>query len=324
MPFVVLKAALGLDQGNLLTAMLGAGFEVREYDPKRPLAEQVADVDVLLTRDVPVTAAVIDAAPRLKLLQRYGQHFSGADLAHAFARRIHVARILPEATGSDRQVAEHAMFLLLAVAKQYGLARAAIAERRVGWPKTLALVDKTLGMVGVGKTGEQLAKLARGFGMKVIGVKRTADAGLAARLGMEWIRGMAAYDELLGQADVVSIHLPLEPGTVGFFGGDAFAAMKTGAILINIARGPIVDRDALLAALTSGRLAGAGLDVLWQEPIDPLDPLLALPNVVATPHIAAQSHETQRVLAALVAENIRRVARGEAPRFAVEPEAARA
>jgi phosphoglycerate dehydrogenase-like enzyme len=315
--FVVLKAAAGLDQGNLLQEKLGAGFEVREYDAARALRDQVADVHAMLLRDVPVPAEVIDAAPKLKLLQRYGQHFSGVDIAYALRRGVHVARIPPDATGSNRQVAEHTMFLLLAVAKRYGQARAALATRRVGWPKTVALVGKTLGMIGVGKTGEELARLAVGFGMKVIGVKRAPDDALAERLGMAWIRGMKAQAELLAASDVVSIHLPLEPATVGYFGAAAFNAMKPGAILLNIARGPIVDREALLAALASGRLAGAGLDVLWDEPIDPADPLLALDNVVVTPHIAAQSSETQDVLAVLVAQNILAVARGEAPRFAV-------
>lgn len=319
MRVIVLKAAVGLDQGNLLQAMLGPDFEVREYDPSRALRDQVAEVDVILLRDVPVPASVIDAAPRLKLLQRYGQHITGVDIEYALARNVQVARVPPDATGSNRQVAEHAFFLLLAVAKQYGLARASIEQRRVGWPKTLALVGKTLGMVGVGKTGEELAPVARAFGMKVVGVKRTADIGLAGRLGMDWLRDMGALDELLGISDVVSIHLPLEPSTVGFFGRACFAAMKPGAILINIARGPIVERQALLDALRTGALAGAGLDVLWDEPIDPADPLLSFANVIVTPHIAAQSHETQKTLAALVAENIRRVARGEAPRFALGP-----
>jgi len=314
---VVLKAAVGLDQENLLQAKLGTAFEVREYDPARALGDQVADVEVMILRDVPVPAAVIDAAPRLKLLQRYGQHISGVDIAHALQRGIHVARIPPDATGSNRQVAEHAMFLLLAVAKRYGRVRSAIQQRRVGWPKTVALTGKTLGMIGVGKTGEELARLATGFGMKVIGVKRTEDEALAKRLGMEWIRGMSEQGRLLAISDVVSLHLPLEPATVGFFGKAAFAAMKPGAILLNIARGPIVDRAALLEVLSSGRLAGAGLDVLWDEPIDPADPLLQYENVVVTPHIAAQSSETQEVLASLVAENILAVARGGAPRFAL-------
>ena len=319
MRFVVLKAAGGLDQENLLSAMLGPEFEVREYDSSRALVDQVADVHAMLLRDVPVPASVIEAAAGLKLLQRYGQHISGVDIEYALARRIYVARIPPEATGSHRQVAEHAFFLLLAVAKQYGVARASIENRRVGWPKTLALVGKTLGMVGVGNTGQELATLARGFGMKVVGVKRTGDAAIAKRLGMDWLRDMRSLHELLGISDVVSIHLPLEPSTAGFFGPSCFAAMKRGAILINIARGPIVNRDALLEALGNGRLAGAGLDVLWDEPIDPADPLLGFSNVVVTPHIAAQSYETQETLAALVAENIRRVARGEVPRFALSP-----
>ena len=317
MGFIVLKAARGLDQEDLLSAMLGPEFEVREFDSSLPLVDQVADVHAMLVRDVAVTAAVIDAAPKLRLLQRYGQHISGVDIEHALARGILVARIPSEATGSHRQVAEHAFFLLLAVAKQYGAARTSIENRRIGWPKTLALVGKTLGMVGVGNTGSELARLAGGFGMKVLGVKRTGDDAMAKRLGMDWLRDMRSLPELLGVSDVVSIHLPLEPSTVDFFGPSCFAAMKRGAILINIARGPIVHRGALLEALGSGRLAGAGLDVLWDEPIDPVDPLLGFSNVVVTPHIAAQSYETQMTLAALVAENIRRVARGEVPRFAL-------
>ena len=316
--FVVLKAASGLDQGNLLGPMLGPDFEVRDFDRAQPLIEQVRDVDALILRDVPVPAAVIDAAPRLRLLQRYGQHITGVDIAYARTRGIHVARIPPNATGSDRQVAEHALFLLLAVAKNYREAQRSIANQRVGWPKTLALKGKTLGLVGVGNTGQEFAQLATAIGMKVIGVKLTPDDALMARVGMSWLRDMGALDELLGAADVVSIHLPLNPSTIGFFDTHCFLAMKPGAILINIARGPIIDRAALYVALTSGRLTGAGLDVVWDEPIDPADPLLALDNVIVTPHIAAQSYETQQVLAELVAENLRRVARGERPHFFVD------
>jgi phosphoglycerate dehydrogenase-like enzyme len=226
-----------------------------------------------------------------------------------------VARIPPDATGSNRQVAEHALFLMLAVAKQYPAAREAIKTNKVGWPKTISLVGKTLGMVGLGKTGEELAVLARGMGMRTIAVKRTLDDDLARRLGIDWLRSMESLPGLLAESDFVSIHLPLEPATVGFFNEACFSQMKRGSILVNIARGPIVNREALIKALGSGHIAGAGLDVLWQEPIDPNDEILSFQNVVATPHIAAQSSESQEKLAALVADNIKRVVAGTPPRF---------
>jgi phosphoglycerate dehydrogenase-like enzyme len=309
----ILKFGEGLDTGNVVKRMLGPGFDIIEYDPRRPAIDQVRDVDVLLLRDEPVPAAIIDAAPKLKLLQRFGMHFMGVDIKHALSKGIYVARVPSDQTGSTRVVAEHTMFLMLALAKRYKQAVTCIAEQRTGVPKTVAMFGKTLGMIGIGKTGEALAPLAAAFGMKVIGVKRSADPKLARELGMDFLGDMSSMERILRESDFLSIHLPLEPETTGFFGRRELSLMKKGAFFINIARGPIVVKEALHEALVSGHLGGAALDVFWEEPIDPKDPLLALDNVIATPHHAGATFEAQENLAAMVADNVRRVAAGEPP-----------
>ncbi len=309
----VVKAAPGLDQRNMLAGILGNGYQVVEYDPQRPLSELVHEATVLLLRDIPITNELMDSAPTLKLLQRYGQHVVGVDFAHARRRGIYVARVPTSVTGADRVVAEHAMFLMMAVAKRIRIAQKNVARRVLGAPRTITLSRKTLGLVGVGKTGGELAKLVRGFDMRVIAVKRTPDDALAKELGLAYLGDMGQLDQLLKEADVVSLHLPLDETTRGFFDEKRLAMMKSGSILVNIARGPIVNQNALAAALSSGKLAGAGLDVLEEEPIDPADALVSMENVVITPHIAGDSDEVHQRLAAAVADNIRRVAAGEPP-----------
>ena len=312
------KTSPGLDQRNRLGQTLGEGFVVEDYDPTRPLTAQVGDADVLLVRDVPITREVIDAALRLKLIQRPGDHLPRIDLAHAAARGVPVSRFPSQVQGSPaRAVAEHAFYLLLALAKQQWLARTNVKSRKIGLPKTLAVHGKTLGLVGLGNTGEALARLAVPFGLSVIAVKRTADDALARELGLEWLGTMARLPELLAQSDFISLHLPQNAETVDFIGARELAAMKSGAFLINISRAPMLNKQALQDALQSGHLGGAGLDVWWQEPADPADPLLALPQLILTPHIAADTVESEQRLAELTADNVRRIARGEPPRYVV-------
>lgn len=312
------KASPGLDQRNRLGHVLGEGFVVEDYDAARPLAAQVADADVLLVRDIPVTREVIDAAPRLKLIQRPGDHLPRIDLAHAHAKGVPVSRFPSQVQGSPaRDVAEHAFYLLLALAKQQRLARDGVKARKAGLPKTMSVHGKTLGLVGLGNTGEALARLAVPFGLRVVAVKRSADADLARTLGLAWLGTMERLPELLGESDFVSLHLPQTAETVDLIGARELAQMKQGAFLINISRAPMLNRQALLDALRSGHLGGVGLDVWWQEPADPADPLLAMRTLILTPHIAAATVESEERLAELTAENVRRIARGEAPRYVV-------
>jgi phosphoglycerate dehydrogenase-like enzyme len=316
----ILKAAPGLDQTNELARMLGLGYEVIEYNPGLGLDEQGRDAEVFLLRDVPVTAAVMDACPKLKLLQRVGHHIVGVDFAHAKRKGIHVANIPAKISYGDRMVAEHALFLLLAIAKRVKDCEAHLSNRILSKVTTHALTGKTLGLIGVGNTGTELTKMVAGLGMRVMVVKRTIDRRLEHELGLAFMGDMSSLPKVLQEADFVSIHLPLDPMTVGFFGTRQFAMMKPGAMLINIARAPIVDKAALYHALSEGKLAGAGLDVFWEEPADPADPLLALPNVVLTPHVAGVTHEVKMNIARATAENIRLVAAGKAPNNAVSAE----
>jgi phosphoglycerate dehydrogenase-like enzyme len=312
------KASPGLDQRNRLGQTLGEGFVVEDYDPARLLEAQVADAEVLLVRDVPITREVIDAAPRLLLIQRPGDHLPKIDLAHAEARGVPVSRFPSQVQGSPaRAVAEHAFHLLLTLAKQQWLARTNVKARKIGLPKTVYVCGKTLGLVGVGNTGEALARLAVPFGLRVIAVKRSADDALARELRLDWLGTMERLPELLAESDFVSLHLPQIAETVDLISARELAQMKPGAFLINISRAPMLNKQALLDALQSGHLGGAGLDVWWQEPADPADPLLALPQLILTPHIAADTAESEQRLAELTADNVRRVARGERPRYVV-------
>ena len=154
--------------------------------------------------------------------------------------------------------------------------------------------------------------------MRVWAVKRTVSEGMRAAMGLEWLETDRHLPELLRESDFVSLHVPLNKETEGLIGAAEIALMKPSAFLINVARGRVVGRSALLAALREQRLAGAGLDVYWDEPIDPNDPLLALPNVVATPHVANMTLETIETIARAAAENIRRVQAGLPPMHQVQ------
>jgi phosphoglycerate dehydrogenase-like enzyme len=307
------KAGPGLAIEEMIARLLGPEFMTEEFDPSRPLAQQVGQANVLLVRSVPVTREVIDAAPRLRLIQRPGVHLEGVDIEHAAARKIPVCNVPASLTHAGNDVAEHVMFLALALAKRYREALASLGARRVGTPSTHVLREKVLGLVGLGRTGRAVVKMAHGFGMRVWAVKRTVSEEMRQAMGLEWLETRHHLPELLRESDFVSLHVPLNKETDGLIGPAELASMKPGAFLINVARGRVVDRAALLAALRDRRLAGAGLDVFWNEPIDPDDPLLALPNVIVTPHVANMTTESIETIARAAADNIRRVQAGLPP-----------
>jgi phosphoglycerate dehydrogenase-like enzyme len=205
------------------------------------------------------------------------------------------------------------MFLALALAKRYREAVASLGMRRIGTPSTHVLRGKVFGIVGLGRTGSAVVQMARGFGMRLWAVKRAVSEGMREAMGLEWLETHHHLPELLKESDFVSLHVPLNRETEGLIGAAQLALMKPTAFLINVARGRVVEREALRAALGEGRLAGAGLDVFWHEPIDPDDPLLAMPNVIATPHVANMTMETIDTIARAAADNIRRVQSGTPP-----------
>jgi phosphoglycerate dehydrogenase-like enzyme len=301
------KAGPSLAIEDMIARILGSEFVIEDFDPARPLARQVDNAHVLLVRSVPVTREVIDAAPRLRLIQRPGVHIESVDFGCASERGIPVCNVPASLTHGGNDVAEHVMFLALALAKRYREALVSLGARRVGTPSTHVLRGKVFGIVGLGRTGSAVVQMARGFGMRVWAVKRTVGEGMRGAMGLEWLETDRHLPELLRESDFVSLHVPLNKQTEGLIGAAEIALMKPSAFLINVARGRVVDRSALLAALREQRLAGAGLDVFWDEPIDPNDPLLDLPNVIATPHVANMTLETIETIARVAAENIRRM-----------------
>jgi phosphoglycerate dehydrogenase-like enzyme len=266
---------------------------------------EIADAEVLLHVLQPVTPAMIAAAPRLKLIQKLGVGVNTIDLEAAKAAGVAVANM----PGTNSQaVAEMTLALMLAVLRRLSYLDP-LTRRGEGWAPDPDLIDgvgeiagRTVGFVGYGASASRLGAALEALGARVIYTARSAKPDLPGRF--------VALDAVLAQADIVSLHVPLTPETRGMIGPVALAAMKPGAILINTARGDLVDEAALADALRSGRLCGAGLDVFAQEPVDPANPLLALPNVVVSPHMAWLTPETLERSLAAAFENCARLAAG--------------
>ena len=263
------------------------------------------------------TAPLLARCPDLLAVSTSGSGYDTVDVPDCTRAGV---MVLNQAGGNGDSVAEMAMGLMLSVMRRIGESDRAMRTRRGMSREDLMgheLHGRTLGIVGVGEAGRRVALLARAFGMKVLGCDPCIDAATVAARGAEPV----AFDELLARSDVVSLHCPRDSKTLGLFDAAAFAALRPGAVFISTARGGIHDEAALFAALASGHLAGAGLDVWDQEP-PPLDhPLLTLENVVATFHTAGVSHEARRNNATLAASQIvALLASGERPPRLVNPE----
>jgi len=268
-------------------------------------AREIADADVLLHVLKPVTAAMIAQAPRLKLVQKLGVGVNTIDLDACKGAGVVVANM----PGVNSQaVAEMTLALMLSVLRRLSYLDP-LTRRGEGWAPDPDLIDgtgeiagRTVGFVGYGASASRLGAALEALGAQVIYTARSAKPAL--------VGAYVTLAALLSEADIVSLHLPLTPDTRGLIGAEAIAAMRPGAILINTARGELVDEAALAAALASGRLRGAGLDVFAQEPVDPANPLLGLPNVVVAPHMAWLTPETLDRSLAAAFENCRRLAVG--------------
>ncbi|KUO41443.1 MAG: 3-phosphoglycerate dehydrogenase [Candidatus Hadarchaeum yellowstonense] len=264
------------------------------------LIERVKDYEVLVVRSATkVTREVIEAGKKLRIIGRAGAGVDNIDVEAAKARGIKVLNT-PEAP--TEAVAELVMGLMLSWARR--LPQADLSMKQGKWLKAelmgTELRGKTLGIIGTGKIGQRVGFLALAFGMKIVAQDCVRYPEFAARTGCEY----TDLDTVLRQADYLTIHLPLTAETRHLIGKRELSLMKPTAVLINTSRGEIVDETALVEALTSGKIAGACLDVFSREP--PVDsPLLKLPNVILTPHIGASTHEAQKEAAILISEKIK-------------------
>lgn len=281
------------------------------------LSAAIVDAEVLVVRGTPLPRSVIERAGRLRLVQKTGAGFDKIDVGAATARGLPVSTT-PGANAIS--VAEHALSLMLYLARSVEHQRASLSAGQ--WRDlspalpSLELYEATLGIVGLGAVGIELARRARAFQMRLLASSRSPKPEVERELGIE----RTSLSDLLRQSDFVVLACPLNPQTRHVIDAAALAQMKPTAYLINIARGQVIDEPALIEALRCGQIAGAGLDVFDPEPPSTDNPLLTMRNVIATPHIAGSTADGQRRTWQLVVENLDRVERRERPLWVVNPE----
>jgi D-3-phosphoglycerate dehydrogenase / 2-oxoglutarate reductase len=289
-------------------AALGDQVEVRWVDgPDRPkLLAAVPEADALLVRSATtVDAEVLDAAPKLKIVARAGVGLDNVDVETATERGVLVVNA---PTSNIHSAAEHALALLLSAARQIPAADATLREH--AWKRSsfsgTEIFGKTVGVVGLGRIGQLVAQRLAAFEAHIVAYDPYVSAARAAQLGIE----LLSLDELLGRADFISVHLPKTPETAGLIDKEALAKTKPGVIIVNAARGGLIDEAALADAITSGHVRAAGLDVYSKEPCTD-SPLFELPQVVVTPHLGASTEEAQDRAGTDVAASVKLALAGE-------------
>jgi D-3-phosphoglycerate dehydrogenase / 2-oxoglutarate reductase len=289
-------------------AALGDDIEVRWVDgpDREKLLAAVPEADALLVRSATtVDAEVLGAAPKLKIVARAGVGLDNVDVDAATERGVLVVNA---PTSNIHSAAEHALALLLAAARQVTAADASL--RAHTWKRSsfsgTEIFGKTVGVVGLGRIGQLVAQRLAAFGAHIVAYDPYVSAARAAQLGIE----LLSLDELLGRSDFISVHLPKTPETAGLIDKDALAKTKPGVIIVNAARGGLVDEAALAEAVTSGHVRAAGIDVFTTEPCTD-SPLFDLPQVVVTPHLGASTEEAQDRAGTDVAASVKLALAGE-------------
>lgn len=294
--------------------ILGAASET----PDAPLAALPQAQAIVAGSRIRYTGELMDMAPGLRVIARHGIGYDNVDVAAATARGVIVTNT-PDAPSVS--TAEHTLAMILAAARRLThaerLLRAAAKQDYFPGHDALELAGRTLAVIGVGRIGGRVATVLRALGMRVVAFDPLAAPGRFAEIGAE---PTATLVEALAQADVVTLHIPLTAETRGLFGAELLAQIKPGAILVNCARGGLVDELALVEALERGQLRGAALDVFAEEPPPPDHPLLLRDDVVCTPHVAGASDMGKQRLITGAIDQALAALRGERPRFCVNPE----
>jgi phosphoglycerate dehydrogenase-like enzyme len=289
-------------------------FTERGADHEQELIRRIgrAKVAINIRAHARFTDGVFTACPALKMVSVWGTGTDNFDLNAAGMRGVTICNT-PGVNAFA--VAEHALTLMLAVGRKIPTLDAEMRNNK--WPRDLLtqMLGKTLGVFGMGAIGARVATLGKAIGMDVLGWSATGDPARIRAAGAT----PASKDEILDRADVVSLHVRLSPETRGFLGRKELAQMKRTAILVNTGRGALVDREALIAALTERKIMGAGLDVFHEEPLATDDPILALPNVILSPHNADQTPEVIRDGLLRAVENVERFLEGTPRDVVVAP-----
>lgn len=275
-------------------------------------AERIKDADIIISNKAPMNESTLKDAPNVKLICLFATGFDCVDLAYCKSRGIKVANVVNYSTAA---VVQHTILLALALEEKLAFyddyvksGAYAAQDRFSNFDRTFGELDgKTWGIVGMGNIGRRVAKVAQALGCNVIFYSASGKSSCTEYERVE-------FEELLAQSDVLSLHCPLSDRTKGLMNREAFSKMKQTATLVNVARGPVVDTQALYEALTTGQIAAAGLDVLEQEPIakdDPLGSITDSTKLIITPHMAWASKEARERLVGEVMENIQAFLNGE-------------
>ena len=274
--------------------------------------------DVLVPTMTTTTREMLEESDRLRLIQQCGAGIEMVDLEAARDMNVWVANAPTAVSGSADSVAEVGIYLMVGLGRDFRGMRRSLENRKMGEPQGKALSGKTVGIVGLGSIGRALVKRLRPFDVHLIGVEQNEPERIREELALEWVGGPEDLADLLRKSDFVVLCVPLTKENTHIMDSNTFSAMKQGAFLINLARGGLVDREALEEALASEKIAGAGLDVFWEEPPDPKDPIFSY-NVLATSHIAGSTDFSVKGIVDIVAENIHRVERNQEPLYLIQP-----
>lgn len=304
---IVILDGRALNPGDLSYDCISQFGDVTLYQHTDSEAETIArigDGEIILVNKVPVTEAVLASCPNIKLICVLATGYNIVDCEAAARRNIPICNIPAYGTAA---VAQFTLALMLEHCHRIGQHDSAVHDGK--WCRTanfcfwdtpqMELGGKTLGIIGFGRIGQAVARLARAFGMEVIACSRTQ------RPGTEALAQYVGLDTLLERSDFISLHCPLFPETAKMINADTIAKMKDGSVLINTSRGGLLDEQAVANALRSGKLSGVAVDVVSEEPMRENNPLLTAPNCIITPHIAWAPTESRQRLLDCVVENIR-------------------
>lgn len=311
---IVVLDGHALNPGDLDYGVYGSYGELTEYPfppaSQEELLERIRDAEIIVLNKVNITAQILDRCRKLKLICVSATGYNVVDVKAARERGVTVCNVPAYGT---QMVAQFAIGLLLELCHHTWAHSESVHNG--DWEKSpdfcywnypiIELAGKTMGIIGFGSIGRAVGTIAKALGMRVLATgSRVCEAGLA-------IGEYVDLDTLLEKADVISLHCPLFPETAKLINSDTIAKMKDGVILINNSRGGVLDEDAVAAALHSGKISAAGVDVVSEEPMNPANPLLGAPNCIITPHISWAATECRQRVIDITAENIRRYLAGE-------------
>ena len=313
----VLCCSLNAEEGPHFEILRKAGFEVEVVDRSLDLndpdvfADQLQNVDATIAGSEPYTPAVLERCPQLRVIARTGVGFDAVDLESCDARKI-VVSTTPGV--NHHAVAEHTIAMLMAVARGWPDNDMRVRDgrwKRIARPRVMG---RTIGIVGLGRIGKAVAWRAAGLGLNVLTYEPYPDIEFLKQHRIESVE----FDELLARSDFVSLHLPATAENHHLMSTENLAKMKKGSVLLNTARGRLVDEAALCESLKSGHLAGAGLDVFETEPLPTDHPLLKFDNVLLAGHLAGLDEESHEDTFSMAAETIIALHRGEWPAFCIQ------